>query len=64
MMIGAVAGNSEAATDQIELGSLMTSQISAKLSQIGNAASGVYICSSCSVSQDAASPANRDAYSR
>src|SRR3954454_16344768 len=61
MMMGAVAGKSEAATDQTEFGSLITSQISEKLSQMGSAARGVYICSSCSVSQEAASPANREA---
>src|SRR3954467_5190428 len=61
MMIGAVAGNSDAAIDQIEFGSLITSQIREKLSHIGSAASGVYICNSCSVSHDAASPANNDA---
>src|SRR5579859_2698550 len=58
MMMGAVAGKSDAPTDQTELGSLITSQMSEKLSQMGRAASGVYICSSCSVSHEAASPAN------
>ena len=33
-------------------------RISAKLSQVGAAASGMYICSSCSVSQVAARPEN------
>ena len=61
MMMGAVAGKSDAPMDQIELGSLITSQMSEKLSQMGSAASGVYICSSCSVSQVAASPANSEA---
>ena len=46
--------------DQIEFESLMMSMISAKLSQVGAAASGIYICSSCSVSQVAASPANSE----
>src|SRR5215472_7474964 len=61
MMMGAVAGKSEAPIDQMELGSLITSQMSAKLSQMGRAASGVYICSSCSVSHEAARPANSEA---
>ena len=61
MMMGAVAGKSDAATDHTELGSLMTSQMSEKLSQMGSAASGVYICSSCSVSQVAARPAKSEA---
>src|SRR5947209_14019115 len=64
MMIGAVAGNSDAAIEMMEFGLFTTITINAKLSQIGTAASGVYICSSCSVSHDAASPANSDAYSR
>src|SRR5215831_20056514 len=64
MMIGAVGGNSDAATAQIEFESLITTMISEKLSHTGTAASGMYICSSCSVSHVAANPANKELYRR
>src|ERR1700739_4189090 len=64
MTIGAVGGNMEAATDQNELESLMMRKMSAKLSHVGAAASGMYICSSCSVSHVAARPAKSELYSR
>jgi len=56
--MGAVGGKSDARTDQIEFESLMINRIMAKLNHVGAAARGMYICSSCSVSQVAASPAN------
>jgi hypothetical protein len=62
--MGAVGGKNEAAIDQTEFESLMMSRIMAKLSQVGAAASGMYICSSCSVSQVAARPANSELKSR
>ena len=51
MTMGAVGGNRDAAMAHGELESFMMSTIMAKLSQVGAAASGMYICSSCSVSQ-------------
>ncbi len=60
MMMGAVGGKNEAKIDQIEFESLMISRIIAKLSQVGAAASGMYICNSCSVSHVAASPAKSE----
>ncbi len=60
MTMGAVGGNSEAATAQVELESFMMSTMSAKLSQVGAAARGMYICKSCSLSQVAAKPANSE----
>src|ERR1700679_350045 len=62
--IGAVGGKNDASTDQTEFESLMISRIMAKLSQVGAAASGMYICNSCSVSQVAASPANSELKSK
>src|ERR1700733_156468 len=64
MITGAVGGKNEAATDHSEFESLMISTISAKLSHVGAAANGMYICSSCSVSHVAARPANKELYSR
>ena len=58
--MGAVGGNSEAAIAHGELESFMISTIMAKLSQVGAAASGMYICSSCSVSQVEAKPAKSE----
>ena len=60
MMIGAVGGKSEARIDQMEFESLMMRMMRAKLSQVGAAARGMYICSSCSVSQVAARPAKSE----
>jgi hypothetical protein len=64
MTIGAVGGNNDAATAHGEFESFMISTIMAKLSQVGAAASGMYICNSCSVSQVEASPANSELYRR
>src|SRR5271170_7943723 len=63
MVIGAHGGNIEIATDQTEFGLLTMKVIMPKLSQMGTAASGLYCCSSCSVSQVAARPAKRVLYS-
>src|SRR5262249_40276915 len=60
MMTGAVGGKSDAATLHTELESFMISTMSAKLSHVGAAASGIYICNSCSVSHVAARPANSE----
>src|ERR1700729_4142703 len=60
MMIGVQGGKNDAAMAPTEFESLMISMIMAKLSQMGTAASGVYICSSCSVSQVAARPAKSE----
>src|ERR1700678_445079 len=60
MMMGVQGGKNEAAMAPTEFESLMMSMIMAKLSQIGTAARGVYICSSCSVSQVAARPAKSE----
>src|ERR1700758_5631251 len=57
---GAVGGKRDAATDQNEFESLMMRMMREKLSHVGAAARGMYICSSCSVSQVAARPANRE----
>ena len=60
IMTGAVGGKNDAATDQKELESLMTKRMSEKLSHVGAAARGMYIWSSCSVSQVAARPAKSE----
>ena len=59
-MMGAVGGNNDPAIAQSEFESFMTTTINEKLSQVGAAASGMYIWSSCSVSQEAARPAKRE----
>src|ERR1700677_3437084 len=64
MTTGAVGGKNEAATDHTEFESFMMSRIIEKLSQVGAAARGIYICSSCSVSHVAANPANSELKSR
>ena len=60
MTMGAVGGKSDAAMAHGEFESFMMSTIMAKLSHVGAAARGVYICNSCSVSQVEASPANSE----